>query len=267
MNLELGKEPPLNVSKVVLFTVDERKHIADRILEIARSDSHIVGAAVVGSLALDEGDRYSYLDLTFAIEQNADPSLILARMTAPLVEEFGAIPLFDIPSGNTLFRVLLFSGCLQVDISVTPEASFASYGNKFRLLYGKALAHPDVPSPPATELFGYAVHHALRSRFCIERNRFLQAEYWISGVRDYALNLACVARELPAYFGRGYDQLPEGIKDSASKALVRSLDRIELLRALSAAISLLLAEAPQVVELPDTVWAQLDLLTVPWLSA
>jgi predicted nucleotidyltransferase len=257
----------LYVSDTELFTAEERNNISDRILEIARSDSHIVGAAVIGSLALDEEDRYSDLDLTFAIQESADPSLILARMTAPLVEEFGAIPLFDLPSGDTLFRVLLLRGCLQVDLSVTPEASFASYGHKFRLLYGNALAKPYVPSPPATQLFGYAVHHALRSRFCIERNRLLQAEYWISGVRDYALNLACLARELPAYYGRGYDQLPEDVKNSASKALVRSLDRSELLRALSAVITLLLAEAPQVVDVPETIQAQLDLLTRLWPSA
>lgn len=37
------------------------------------------------------------------------------------------------------------------------------------------------------ELFGYALHHALLARFCIERGRFSQAEYWISGVFRHAL--------------------------------------------------------------------------------
>jgi hypothetical protein len=53
----------------------------------------------------------------------------------------------------------------------------------------------------AEDLFGYAVHHLLRARFCIERGRLLQAEYWVSSARDYALNLACLMRGISAPLG------------------------------------------------------------------
>jgi hypothetical protein len=41
-------------------------------------------------------------------------------------------------------------------------------------------------------MFGYAVHHLVRARFCIERERLWQAQYWLSGARDLMLSRACL---------------------------------------------------------------------------
>ena len=123
---------------------------------------------------------------------------------------------------------------------------------------------PYAPPPSAQELFGYAVHHALRARFCIERGRYLEAQYWFSGVRDYALSLACRRRGLPAYYGRGFDELPAEVRGSFTDGLVRSLDRDELLRALGSAIAGLRREAGEVQELADKVEPQLRALAAVW---
>jgi hypothetical protein len=104
------------------------------------------------------------------------------------------------------------------------------------------------------------VHHALRARFCIERGRLWQAEYWISGVREYALSLACRRRDLPVHEGRGFDDLPAGVREAFVDALVRSLERDELLRALKSAITGLLSEADEVEELAEKVGPQLRAL-------
>jgi hypothetical protein len=63
------------------------------------------------------------------------------------------------------------------------------------LLFGEAVEKPHAPPPDPRELFDYAVHHALRARFCIERARYWQAEYWISGVRDHAPELRSLTAE------------------------------------------------------------------------
>ena len=84
--------------------------------------------------------------------------------------------LFDLPSGPTIYRVLLLSGCLQFDLSFTPASQFGALGPKFKLLFGESMEKPFVQEPLAKELFGYPVHHALRARFCIERGRYWQAE-------------------------------------------------------------------------------------------
>jgi hypothetical protein len=106
----------------------------------------------------------------------------------------------------------------------------------------------------------------LRARFCIERGRSWQAEYWISALRDHALDLACRRRDLPAVNGRGFDDLPAEVRASFQSALVTSLERDELMRALSSAIEGLLREADEVRELATKVEPQLRMLTVAWES-
>jgi hypothetical protein len=233
---------------------------------MAAADQRVVAGAVVGSLALEEGDRWSDLDLTFAVADDVPVPEVLEAWTRSLVEEFDAVMLFDLPSGPSIYRVFLLPGCLQFDLSFTPASKFGATGPKFKLLFGNAVERPFNPPPSAQELFGYAVHHALRARYCIERGRYWQAEYWISGVRDNALSLACRRRSLPAIHARGFDGLPAEVSDIFRPALVTSLERYELLRALGCAIEGLLGEAGEVQELAAKVEPQLRQLTVAWES-
>jgi hypothetical protein len=152
-----------------MFSVEERDRVRDRVLEMASSDARVVAAAVVGSLALGEGDRWSDLDLTFAVADGVPVAEVLDDWTQSLVAELDAVQLFDLPSGAAVYRVFLLRDCLQFDLSFTPEAEFAARGPKFQLLFGDAAERPYPPPPSAQELFGYAVHHALRARFCVER--------------------------------------------------------------------------------------------------
>lgn len=244
-----------------LFLPAYRDRVRDSVLQMAADDPRVTAGAVVGSLALTQGDRWSDLDLTFAVADEYSIYTVLEDWTRKLVEDFAAIPLFDLPSGPSIYRVLLLPGCLQFDLSFTPASKFGAVGPRFRLLFGQAVERAQPQPPPAAELFGYAVHHALRARFCIERGRFWQAEYWVSGVRDYALDLACRRRGLPAYYGRGYDQLPAGVRESFTGALVTALERAELLRALDAAIAGLLREAGEVQALADQVRPRLRALS------
>ena len=211
-----------------------------------------------------DGDRWSDLDLTFAVADHASLTEVLEDWTRFLVQDFDAVHLFDLPSGASIYRVFLLAGCLQFDLSFTPASQFGSTGPKFRLLFGHAVEKPHIEPPPAAELFGYAVHHALRARFCIERGRLWQAEYWISGVRDHALALACRRRGLPSYHGRGFDELPSDVQDAFQSSLVRSLDRRELLRALDRTIERLLAETGEVEMFAAKVAPQLRELARLW---
>jgi hypothetical protein len=247
-----------------VFTVEERDHVRDRILDLAAADERIVAGAVIGSLALEGGDRWSDLDLTFGVAEGTDLRDVLEDWTGTVVSELAGVPLFDVVSGESTYRVFLLPGCLQLDLSFTPARSFGAAGPKFRLLFGEAVEKPHLPAPDPEELFGQAVHHALRARFCIERGRALQAEYWISAVRDTALALACRARSLPAAYGRGYDDLPADVRDAFDGALVRSLAREELLRALAAAVDGLLREAGEAADLATRVEPELRALTRAW---
>jgi hypothetical protein len=247
-----------------MFSVADRDRIRDRVLQLAASDERVVAGAVVGSLADGEGDRWSDLDLTFAVVDDLPLLDVLDDWTHTLAVEFDAVRLFDLPSGASIYRVFLLPGCLQFDLSFTPASMFGASGPKFRLMFGSAVQKPHIQPPSAQELFGYAVHHALRARFCIERGRNWQAEYWISGTRDYALSLACRRRGLPAYHGRGFDDLPADLRDIFLGALVTSLERDELLHALTAAVEGLLHEVDEVRESAAMLEPQLRQLTVAW---
>jgi hypothetical protein len=50
-----------------VFSVEDRDRLRDRVLDMASSDPPVVAGAVLGSLAHDEGDRWSDLDLMFAV--------------------------------------------------------------------------------------------------------------------------------------------------------------------------------------------------------
>jgi hypothetical protein len=228
-----------------LFTAAERDRARERVLALAAADARVVAGAVVGSMALSDGDRWSDLDLTFAVVEGVPILEVLDDWTRTLADELDTVTLFDLPAGPSLYRVFLLPGCLQFDLSFTPAPGFGATGPKFRLLFGEAVTRPHAPPPAATELFGYAVHHALRARFCVARGRVWQAEYWQSAVRDYALHLACLRRGLPAVHGRGFDDLPAEVRADFQDALARSLEPPELLRALDAAITGLLREAEQ----------------------
>ena len=148
-----------------------------------------------------------------------------------------------------------------MDLSFTPERDFGARGPRFRLLFGEAIEHRSAPPPSTRHLFGLAVHHAVRARYCIERGRVWEAEYWISALRDHALERACLARGLPHEYGRGFDRLPADLKTRFEPALVRTLQADGLLHALHAAVSGLFAETDDVAELAARVEPRLRELT------
>lgn len=247
-----------------MFRIEDRNRLRERVLQMASSDHRVVAGAVVGSLALSDGDRWSDLDLTFGVADPFSIFEVLEDWTREVVQEFDATHLFDLPAGPSIYRVFLIPTCLQFDLSFTPVSQFGATGPKFRLLFGTAVEKPQSQPPSAHELFGYAVHHALRARFCIERGKYWQAEYWISSLRDYALSLACRRRGLPAAYGRGFDDLPAEVQGAFTASFVTALHRDELLRALSVTVEAFLGETDEVRELASKIEPQLRELIHPW---
>jgi hypothetical protein len=227
-----------------MFSVEDRDAARDHVLEMADADARVVAGAVVGSLAHGSGDRWSDLDLSFAVaDVDADAASVadvLEDWTRRLVADLDGVVLFDLPSGDTIYRVFLLPGCLQVDLSFTPASRFRASGPRFRLLFGEVHEAAFTPPPSAGDLFGWAVAYARDARACIERQRWWQAEHCISAIRDNALALACRRRNLPARFGRGYDDLPADVLRGFEPAIVLSLTRESLDGALTAAVEGLL---------------------------
>lgn len=244
-----------------MFTVEERNRARDHVLALAAADPRVVAGAEIGALALGGGDRWSDLDLTFGVENAVPVDEVLDDWTSKLERELDATHLFELAGGPAIYRVFLLPGCLQLDLSFAPASAFGLGGTRFALLFGTAVELPPESPPSPHHLFGLAVHHAVRARICIERGRWWQAEHWIADLREHALELACLRRGLEPSHARGFDDLPADVLAPFDDALVRSLERDELLRALDAAVAALLGESAGARDLAAKVEAELVGLT------
>ncbi|MBD0332251.1 MAG: nucleotidyltransferase domain-containing protein [Chitinophagaceae bacterium] len=229
-----------------MFTIQYRDEVRERIISKAKSDCRIVSAAVIGSYAQGTVDRWSDIDLTFGVDESYSTRSLIDSWTDYVLKEFTGIVLFDVQVGNTIYRVFILPGCLQVDLSFSPASEFGAMGPHFKLLYGRQYEKPQygkknekwqTQPQPTQEMFGYMVHHILRARFCAERNKLWQAEFWISETRNYALKLACISRGLNADYGRGFDDLPNDILSSFKDAYVKELSKNEILRVIKVIIT------------------------------
>jgi hypothetical protein len=250
-----------------LFTVEQRDALRERLLRLAEEDERVVAGAAVGSLAVDGGDRFSDLDLTFGIADHVPVADVLEDWTRTLTGELDAVRLADLEHGPTTYRVFLLPDALQFDLSMTPAAQFRPAGPRFRLLFGETAAGEFealtprvaaslfIPTPPiAEEIFGWGVIYALHARTCIERGRVWQAEHYVGAVRDHALSLACLRQELPAVQARGYDDLSPEILARFENAHVGGVEPRALRAALAASVLALVREGAE-ARLPqaDTV--------------
>ena len=254
-----------------MFTVEQRDALRDRLLRLADEDERVVAGAAVGSLAVGTGDRFSDLDLTFAVAGGVGIAEVLDDWTRTLVDELEAVHLADLVRAPTVYRVFLLPDALQFDLSLTPARDFRPGGPRFRLLFGETAAvEAEAPGPPvapglfiptpavAGDLFGWGVIYALHARACIERGRVWQAEHYVGAVRDHALSLACLRRGLPAVQARGYDDLPAGALARFDDTHVGVVEPDALRRALAASVLALVREGTE-AQLPhaETVAARL----------
>ena len=240
-----------------MFTVEQRDALRARMLQLAEEDERVVGGAAVGSLAVGTGDRFSDLDLTFAIADSVPVADVLDGWTRTLTEELDAVQLADLEAGPTIYRVFLLPGALQFDLSMTPATEFRPAGPRFQLLFGETAAdEPEasapvagrlsIPTPAvAGDIFGWGVIYALHARACIERGRVWQAEHYVGAVRDHALSLACLSRGLPAAQARGYDELSPETLTAFDRTHVGSLEPDVLRRALGASVLALFNEGEE----------------------
>jgi hypothetical protein len=237
-----------------VFTVEQRDALREHVLRLAGGDERVVAGAAVGSLAVDGGDRFSDLDLTFAVADDVPVADVLDDWTLWLAAEHGAIRLVDLERPPSIYRVFLFPEALQFDLSLTPANRFRPGGPRFRLLFGETAPEQDERAPgpgdvfistraAAGDLFGWGVVYALHARACIERGRVWQAEHYVGAVRDHALSLACLEHGLPAVQARGYDDLPLETLARFAATRVAALDRGALRAALAASVAALLRAA------------------------
>ena len=225
-----------------MFSVEQRDHVRDYILEMARTDSRVTGGALIGSIASGAEDNWSDIDVTFGVATGNTIETIIDDWTKVLDREFGVLNYWDLRSGSSIYRVFLLPNGLEIDLSVTPEEDFGARGPHFTLLFGSAQQLKTMQAPDTQHLIGLCWHHVFHARSCIERNKPWQAEYWISEVRNHTLALLCIRLEESSVYARGVDKLPTVVTNPFIDTLVRSLDESELRRALARVTMCLISE-------------------------
>lgn len=227
---------------MTMFIPQARDALRIELLEAARVDSRITGAAITGSASIGNEDLWSDVDLAFGVRDASEVAPTLTDFSERMYSHHGALDHLDVTSGAWIYRVFLLPSTLQVDLAFAPAADFGARAPTFRLVFGSARELPPVKLTNTQELIGYAWLYALHVRACIARKKFWQAEYMLSAMRDQVLALACVRHGLPAREGRGMDALPSNVTAPLQDALVRTLDAAELARAFRTVTSGLLRE-------------------------
>lgn len=234
-----------------MFTPADREGLRETLVAAARDDPRISAAALTGSAALGREDRWSDIDLALSVTDDDELDDVIDDWTARMYGH-GAVHHVDVWLGATLFRVYLLPSTLQVDIAFWRAAEFGAIAPSFRLLFGTARERSPSSEPDPVHLIGMGWLYALHARSSIARGRGWQAEHMISATRDQVLALASVRHGRPAAYARGAHELPTEVLGPLEAALVGSLDRGELQRALRAVIDCLVDEARHVdAELVD----------------
>jgi len=229
-----------------VFAPEYRNGLREELVEAARADKRITGAAVTGSSALGNEDAWSDVDLAFGIGDSAAMQAVIADWTELMYREHGAVHHLDVVAGASTYRVFLLTNTLQVDLAFSPASEYGAIAPSFRLLFGTAVERPPDVAPAPEYLIGYAWLYALHARSCIQRGKLWQGEYMISGVRDHVLALACRRQNLPVAQGRGMDRLPAAVRTPLEAALVRAVEPDELRRAFRVVVEGLLREVREV---------------------
>lgn len=225
-----------------MFTPEQREHLRAALVSAAQADAGITGAAHLGSAAVSSLDSWSDIDLALCVSSEADMTKVISEWTKRLYDENDAVAHCDVNRGNTLYRVFLLRNGLQVDISFWPAAQFRPLGPKFRLIFGSASEGQSATATDPDAIIGLAWLYALHVRSSVARQRLLQAEYMLAGMRNQVLALVCIRHGVSSVQGRGFDDLPDDLRRGFASCYPASLDRGELVRAFRVAMDALLNE-------------------------
>ena len=219
-----------------MFDEAARDQVRAALAERAASDVRIGSAALLGSLATDQADRWSDLDLSLGVAEGADFNDVVEDWTGHLVSELGATVLLDLTSGGVLYRVFLLPGWLQLDLSFSPGGRVLQGGPRLRLLFGSTSQMRPTRQAPE-DRYGWGVIYARHAYVCLQRERWWQAAFCVTEVRHAAMDLACLVRGLPARFARAYDDLPGDVRDGFEPTIFAGLEPGQLVTSLRAAIA------------------------------
>jgi predicted nucleotidyltransferase len=231
---------------VGVFDVVAREALRTRLVLRAQDDGQIAGAALLGSAARGEEDRWSDIDLALRLVPGAAPELVADAWIDVVAETELVVDHLDVHASGALYRVLLLGSTLQVDLSFWPYDSALAAGAPVEVLFGEVPvtsvepAHADDQSMTAVRM-GWL--YALHARSALRRGRVWQALWMLEAIRDVVVGLSCRRLGLPGGEGRGVDRLPAELLAGLARSLTGDVEVQSVWAGFEALVGLLLAEA------------------------
>src|SRR5438270_3427042 len=99
-----------------MFTEEEREALRLQLIEAARADPRITGAAITGSASVGNEDAWSDIDLAFGVRVESEVGTTLADFSERMYRDHNALHHLDVLSGAWVYRVFLLPSTLQVDL-------------------------------------------------------------------------------------------------------------------------------------------------------
>lgn len=222
---------------------DSRSRLRNSLVELARHDDDVVGAALVGSAARGAEDEWSDIDLVLQLSRGADEPAVVDRFTQWIDAEEGTADTLDVMAGGVRYRVFLLRSSLQVDISFWPHDEFrATTREGFQLIFGNPNPPTEPAGPDLDATIGMGWLYALHARSALARGRLWQAVTMVDDLRNQILTLACARHGLNAWHGREIDRLPEDELAPLARARPTEVTRGAIAASLRISIDLFLTE-------------------------
>lgn len=225
-----------------MYPKKTRIEVQKQIIDFAKSDSNIIDCAIVGSESVGNDDKWSDVDLTFGYENDADVNQILRDWSKMMLEVFDANKLFDLSYKESLYRVFLLPNALQVDLSFTPSEHFGAITDNFKLIFGNQRKREFKSLPEINSIAGYTILFALKTRTSTEREKYWQAEYYLSKCRENIMILKCLKENLNSFDGRSFDELPPRFLQQIQNTLIDEPTKQNLENGLKSTIQILIEE-------------------------
>ncbi|SDR74291.1 hypothetical protein SAMN04488543_0292 [Friedmanniella luteola] len=248
-----------------MFSVGDREVLRTRLVAAARQDPQVDAAALLGSAARGEEDRWSDIDLALRLTPGADPGEVADQWARQLRQHEAVVDQLDVHASGALYRVFLLASTLQVDLSFWPHGRLVTGGAPVRLLFGRADDTTTDPRsrPDAMEPLRSGWLHALHARSALARGRSWQAVWMLEGLRNQLVALYCRRYDLPTHEGRGVDALPAAVRAELAATLTPTTDPAALHHTFRVLTALLLAEAAhQALPVPAGLEAALEELVL-----
>lgn len=234
-----------------MFTIEERKIALQNLFQYFSRIEEVKAIALVGSIAREEFDRYSDIDLSIIIDDEAVEKIWI-NAEGFLKKVFNCFKIFKQVYGEKDLLVGVFlNNCLEIDIGFTSQAKFeaksiSKENLKYKFLYKRKDFFIEENEFHPNHNIGTLLNARVNDMWydfknaiiALKRGNLFRAVKSIEQIRDQILEFHTKLNGLELKHFKGVDKLSDYIKDKIKEAHFSEISYPELRRSLIAYLML-----------------------------